>query len=67
MEVKNEVEIEERNGVTKIKLNGVNLKKVLDYKLEEKPGEIEMIIKISIDNLKVSTDINWIILNPVVY
>lgn len=58
MEVKNEVEIEERNGVTKIKLNGVNLKKVLDYKLEEKPGEIEMIIKISIDNLKVSTDIN---------
>lgn len=58
MEEKNEVEIEERNGVTKIKLNGVNLKKVLDYKLEEKPGEIEMIIKISIDNLKVSTDIN---------
>lgn len=57
MEEKNEVELEELDGITKIKLNGLKLRKILDYELIEKPSEIEMVIKISIDKLKVSTDI----------
>ncbi len=56
-EIINKMELEEVNGITKIKLNGVNLKKVLDYKLEQRSNDIEVMLKISIDKLNVSTDI----------
>lgn len=57
VEEKNKLEVEERNGITTLKLNGISLKKIIDYKLEERPNDIEIMLKISIDSLRVSTDI----------